>query len=56
MDIQYLLSLQNSRNSIQDAWTPFMEGVSLFAVNYLILFPLVLKHCGGKALSTKAEG
>ncbi|MBQ8072994.1 MAG: hypothetical protein IJ231_04425 [Clostridia bacterium] len=56
MDIQYLLSLQDFRNSIQDAWTPLMEGVSLFAVHYLILIPLVLKLCGGKAASTKAEG
>ena len=38
MDIQYLLFLQNFRNSINDALTPFMEGVSAFAVDYLILF------------------
>ena len=38
MDIQYLLMLQNFRNSINDAWTPFMEWVSMFAVDYLILF------------------
>ena len=40
MDIQYLLFLQNFRNSIQDAWTPFMEFVSNFAINYLIFFPV----------------
>ena len=38
MDIQYLLLLQDFRNSINDAWTPFMEWVSEFAVDYLILF------------------
>ena len=37
MDIQYLLTLQDFRNSIQDAWTPFMEFVSMFATTYLIL-------------------
>ncbi|MBR1708639.1 MAG: phosphatase PAP2 family protein [Clostridia bacterium] len=40
MDIQYLLMLQNFRNSIQDAWTPFMEFVSMFATTYLILIPV----------------
>ena len=40
MDIQYLLFLQNFRNSIDNALTPFMEGVSMFAVTYLILFPV----------------
>ena len=37
MDIQYLLFLQEFRNSIHDAWTPFMEFVSIFATRYLIL-------------------
>ena len=40
MDIQYLLWLQNFRNSIDNAWTPFMEWVSMFAVTYLILIPV----------------
>ena len=40
LDIQYLLFLQNFRNSINDAWTPFMEFVSSFAVDYLILIPI----------------
>ena len=40
MDIQRLLFLQNFRNSIHDAWTPFMEWVSSFATNYLILFAI----------------
>jgi membrane-associated phospholipid phosphatase len=38
MDIDYLLFLQNFRNSINDALTPFMEWASMFAVTYLILF------------------
>lgn len=39
MDISYLLFLQNFRNSINDALTPFMEWVSMFAVDFLILIP-----------------
>ena len=38
MDIQYLLWLQDFRNSIDNALTPFMEWVSMFATTYLILF------------------
>ena len=40
MDIQYLLFLQDLRNNIHDAWTPFMEWVSMFAVTYLIFIPV----------------
>ena len=40
MDIQYLLLLQDFRHSINDAWTPFMEFVSMFAVTYMILLPI----------------
>ena len=42
MDIQYLLALQDFRSSIGDALTPFMEFVSRFAVDYLILVPIFL--------------
>ena len=42
MDIQYLLALQDFRSSIGDALTPFMEFVSSFAVDYLILVPIFL--------------
>lgn len=42
MDINYLLWLQNFRNSISDAWTPFMEWVSMFAITYLILIPVFI--------------
>ncbi len=40
MDIQYLLTLQDFRNGMNDAWTPFMEFISSFAVDYLILIPV----------------
>ena len=42
MDIQYLLWLQGFRDSIHEAWTPFMEWVSMFSVTYLILIPVFL--------------
>ena len=42
MDIQYLLWLQDFRNGMNDAWTPFMEFISSFAVDYLILIPVFL--------------
>ena len=38
-DIQYLLFLQNFRNSTNNLLTPFMEWISLFAVTHLILIP-----------------
>ena len=41
-DMQYLLWLQDFRNRIADAWTPFMEFVSMFATTYLILFAVFL--------------
>ena len=40
MDIQYLLLLQDFRNNINDALTPFMEFISMFAVTYMILIPV----------------
>ena len=42
LDMQYLLFLQDFRNSIHDAWTPFMEFVSTFATRYLILAVLFI--------------
>ena len=48
MDITYLLFLQNFRNSIHDAWTPFLEGLSLFAVTYLVLLPAFIYWCVNK--------
>ena len=45
MDIEYLLLLQRFRNSINDALTPFMEAISLFAVTYLIIVPAFIYWC-----------
>ena len=41
LDIRYLLFLQDFRNSIDNTLTPFMERVSLFAVTYLIMIPVL---------------
>ena len=38
-DIQYLIFLQNFRNSTNNLLTPFMEWISLFSVTRLILIP-----------------
>ena len=48
MDIQYLLFLQNFRNGINDALTPFMEMISLFAITYLIIVPALVYWCVDK--------
>lgn len=48
MDISYLLFLQDFRNSIHDAWTPFMEWMSLFAITYLVLIPIFIYWCVNK--------
>jgi membrane-associated phospholipid phosphatase len=40
MDIDYLLLLQQFRNDTGDWLTPFMEGVSLFAVTFLVMIPV----------------
>lgn len=48
MDISYLLFLQNFRASIHDAWTPFLEHLSLFAVTYLIFIPVFIYWCVDK--------
>lgn len=48
MDIQYLLWLQEFRNSINDSWTPFMEWVSMFAVTFMIMFPVFWYWCVNK--------
>lgn len=37
-----MLYLQYFRNSIHDAWTPFMEWVSMFAVTCLIMIPVYI--------------
>ena len=48
MDLEYLLFLQNFRNGINDALTPFMEMISLFAVSYLIIVPAFIYWCVDK--------
>ena len=48
MDIEYLLFLQNFRNSINDAWTPFMEWISYFGIRNIILLPVFVYWCLSK--------
>ena len=45
MDIEYLLFLQNFRNSIDNAWTPFMEWISYFGIRGIILLPIFVYWC-----------
>ena len=45
MDIEYLLLLQDFRNGIDNALTPFMEWVSLFGITYIILLPAFVYWC-----------
>ena len=45
MDITYLLWLQDFRNSINDAWTPFMEWVSTFGTRGILFLPAILYWC-----------
>ena len=48
MDIDILLILQEFRNSIGDALTPFMEWLSLFAVTYLPVVPALIYWTSSK--------
>ena len=48
MDITYLLWLQDFRISINDALTPFMEGISLFGITYIYLLPAIVYWCFNK--------
>ena len=48
MDIEYLLLLQRFRESINDALTPFMEMISLFAVTHLVIFAAIIYWCVDK--------
>ena len=51
MDIQYLLWLQDFRNSILGShWGKLVFSV-LYAFYFIALVPLVLKLCGGKKAS-----
>ena len=48
MDISYLLFLQDFRNSIDNALTPFFESVSYIAISYNIIIPVLLYWCLNK--------
>lgn len=48
MDIDILLALQEFRFLINDALTPFMEMISLFAVTYLVIVPALVYWCVDK--------
>lgn len=48
MDIEYLLLLQNFRNSINDLLTPFMNHLSNFGVSYIFLLPTFVYWCMNK--------
>ncbi|SEH52675.1 PAP2 superfamily protein [Ruminococcus flavefaciens] len=54
MDIDYLLFLQHFRESINDALTPFMEFVSLFAISFLITIPAFIYWCKDKRIGLYA--
>ena len=56
MDLQYLLWLQDFRNSTGNVLTPFMEFISHFAITYLILLPVFYywNHDKKKGLYTLA--
>ena len=45
MDITYLLWLQDFRNSINDALTPFMEWISYFGVREVLLLAVFIYWC-----------
>lgn len=48
MDIQYLLWLQEWRNSMNDALTPFFEQLSLFGTRDILLLPAFVYWCLNK--------
>ena len=50
MDIEYLLLLQNFRNAINDALTPFMEMISLYAITFLCIVPAFVYWCVSKRM------
>lgn len=50
MDIEYLLLLQNFRIAINDALTPFMEMISLYAVTFLCIVPALVYWCVSKRM------
>lgn len=48
MDMTYLLWLQDFRVSINDALTPFLEELSLFALTWLVFVPVFVYWCMNK--------
>ena len=48
MDIEYLLFLQNWREGINNALTPFLMGVSDITDKWLILLPIIIYWCINK--------
>ncbi len=56
MDIDYLLLLQDFRNGINNAITPFMEMISLFAVTYLVILPAFIYWCVDKRVGLYTVG
>ena len=56
MDIDYLLLLQDFRNGISNAITPFMEMISLFAVTYLVIVPAIIYWCVDKRVGLYTVG
>ena len=56
MDISYLLFLQQFRIGINDALTPFLENLSLFAVTGLVFFPVFIYWCSSKKIGLRILG
>ena len=56
MDIDYLLLLQDFRNGINNAITPFMEMISLFSVTYLVILPAFIYWCVNKRVGLFTVG
>ena len=48
MDIQYLLWLQDFRNSINGALDPFVEWISLFGIRGALMLPVLVYWCISK--------
>lgn len=48
LDIEYLLLLQNLRNSLSDVWTPVFAYFSDFCVTMIMLFPTFIYWCVNK--------
>ena len=56
MDISYLLFLQDFRIGLNDALTPFLENLSLFAVTWLLAMPVFIYWCMNKNKGLKILG